>query len=270
MRSIARSLGVGYGSVHEVVQRAVAAELRWPLPVELDDAALEHVIYRGNQGRPRHRSEPDWTVFDTELRSRKGVTLQLLWLEYKQVHPDDGLQYAQFCVHYRQWQRTQDVVLRQPYRAGEKMFVDYAGQPLPILNPRTGELWPAALFIAALGASSMIFAEVHEAQTLPYWIGGHTHAVEYFEGAAVTVPDNPKTGGAPRLLVRARTEPHVCRVGCTLRHRYPARPSPPPGQSNRGSQRAAGGALDPRRPSPSHLDERGQRRMRRSRPCGKR
>jgi len=194
MRSIARSLGVGYGSVQEVLHRATAAGLRWPLPAELDDAALEQLLYRGNQGRPRCRPEPDWTVVDTELR-RKGVTRELLWLEYKQAHPNDGLQYAQFCAHYKQWRKTQDVVLRQSYRAGEKMFVDYAGQPLPILNPRTGESHPAALFVAALGASSLVYAEAQAAPTLPHWIGGHTHAVEYFQGVPeVTVPDNAKTG----------------------------------------------------------------------------
>jgi len=192
MRSIARSLGVAYGSVHEVLQRATAAGLRWPLPAELDDAALERLLYRGHQG-PQRLATPDWVVIDTELR-RKGVTRELLWLEYKQAHPDDGYQYAQFCEHYKRWRKTQDVVLRQSYRAGEKMFVDYAGQPLPILNPRTGEIRRASLFVAALGASSQIYAEAQEAETLPYWIEGHTHAVEYFQGVpAVTVPDNPKT-----------------------------------------------------------------------------
>jgi transposase len=116
------------------------------LPAELDDEALRQLLYRGNQGRPRRRVEPDWAVVDTELRQQKAVTLQLLWLEYKQAHPDDGLQYTQFCVSYRQWRRTQDVVLRQVYRAGEKMFVDYAGQPVPIRDPQTGAIWPAALF----------------------------------------------------------------------------------------------------------------------------
>jgi len=110
IRSIARSLGVGYGSVHDVLQRAAAAGLCWPLPVALDDEALAQQLYRGNQGRPRRRAEPDWTVVDTELR-RKGVTRELLWLEYKQAHPDDGLQYTQFCVHYKRWRQTQDVVL---------------------------------------------------------------------------------------------------------------------------------------------------------------
>jgi transposase len=194
MRSIARSLGVAYGSVQVVLQRAEAAELRWPLPEELDDEALGRLLYQGNQGRPRCRPEPDWATVDRELR-RKGVTRELLWLEYKQAHPVDGLQYAQFCTHYRQWHQTQDLVLRQPYRAGEKMFVDYAGQTLPVLNPETGEIRSAFLFLATLGASGLTFAEAHEAQTLPYWIGGHTHAVEYCQGVPeITVPDNPPTG----------------------------------------------------------------------------
>jgi transposase len=194
MRSIARSLGVAYSSVQEALQKAEAAGLRWPLPAELDDEALARLLYPGNQGRPRRRPEPDWTTVDLELR-RKGVTRELVWLEYKQAHPVDGLQYAQFCVRYRQWRQTQDIALRQPYRAGEKMFVDYAGQTLPVLDRQTGERRTASLFLAALGASGMTFAEAHEAQTLPYWIGGHTHAVEYFQGVpAVTVPDNTPTG----------------------------------------------------------------------------
>ncbi len=193
MRSIAHSLGVSYGSVHEVVRRATAAELRWPLPPELDDAGLERALYTGNQGRPRVRPEPDWPTVDRELR-RKGVTLQLLWLEYKHGHPD-GLQYTQFCQHFARWQATQDVVLRQTYRAGEKMFVDYAGPRLPVVNPRTGEIRDASLFVAALGASSMTFAEAHEDRTLPRWIGGNTHALEYFHGVpAAVVCDNLKTG----------------------------------------------------------------------------
>ena len=160
----------------------------------MDDEALARLLYQGNQGRPRRRPEPDWATVDLELR-RKGVTRELLWLEYKQLHPVDGLQYAQYCAHYRQWHQTQDIVLRQPYRAGEKMFVDYAGQTLPVLNRQTGEMRSAFLFLAALGASSMTYAEAQEAQTLPHWIGGHTRAVEYFQGVpAVTVPDNTTTG----------------------------------------------------------------------------
>jgi len=193
MRSIAQSLGMSYGSVHEVVRRAAAAALPWPLPPDLDEAALERALYVGTQGRPRVRPEPDWLGVDRELR-RKGVTLQLLWLEYKHAHPD-GLQYTQFCLHFSRWQATQDVVLRQTYRAGEKMFVDYAGPALPVVHPRTGDIRHASLFVAALGASSMTFAEAHEDRTLPRWIGGNTHAVEYFQGVPeAVVCDNLKTG----------------------------------------------------------------------------
>ena len=150
MRSIAQSLGVGYGTVHDVLHRAAAADLRWPLPAELDDGELEGLLYQGHQGRPRRRPDPDWAVVDMELR-RKGVTLELLWLEYKQAHPAEGYQYSQFCFHYRQWRQAQNVVLRQSYRGGEKMFVDYAGQTLPIVDLATGGA--AYLFVSAPAAS---------------------------------------------------------------------------------------------------------------------
>jgi transposase len=193
MRSIAQSLGMSYGSVHEVVRRATEAALAWPLPAELDEAALERALYAGHQGRPRVRPEPDWPAVDRELRQRKGVTLQLLWLEYKHAH-SDGLQYTQYCQHFARWQRTQDVVLRQSYRAGEKMFVDYAGPGLPVVDPGTGEIRYASLFVAALGASSMTFAEAHENRTLPHWIGGNTRALEYYRGVPeVVVHDNLRT-----------------------------------------------------------------------------
>ena len=153
MRSIAQSLGVGYGTVHDVLHRAAAADLRWPLPAELDDGELEGLLYQGHQGRPRRRPDPDWAVVDMELR-RKGVTLELLWLEYKQAHPAEGYQYSQFCFHYRQWRQAQNVVLRQSYRGGEKMFVDYAGQTLPIVDLATGEVEPAYLFVSVLVVAS--------------------------------------------------------------------------------------------------------------------
>ncbi len=193
LRQIARSLSVAYGTVHGVIQRAEAAALSWPLPAEVDEAALERLLYPGNQGRPRRRPEPDWPGIDAELR-RKGVTLELLWLEYKREHPD-GYQYSQFCDRSRRWRATQDVVLRQSYRAGEKLFVDYAGQTLPIVDPQTGDVREAQLFVAVLGASSYTFVEAHAAQDLPSWIGGHCRAVEFFGGVpTIVVPDNLKAG----------------------------------------------------------------------------
>jgi transposase len=179
-RQIARSLNLAYSSVHDVLHRAQAAGLTWPLDPEQDDGEVEQRLYQGNQGRPRSRPEPDWPRLDVELR-RKGVTLELLWLEYKSAHPE-GYQYAQFCVHYRRWRQRIDVVLRQPYRAGEKLFVDYAGQTLPIVDGATGEVRQAQLFVAVLGASNYTYAEAQWAQDLPSWIGGHTRALAFFDG----------------------------------------------------------------------------------------
>ncbi len=159
MRQIAQSAGVGLASVSDRIHRAEAVGLGWPLAPDLDDRALERLLYPGAPGRPHTgRVEPDWAAIDAELR-RKGVTLELLWIEYKREHPE-GYQYTWFCQRYRRWQRQVDPVLRQPYRAGEKLFVDYAGQTLPILDPETGELREAVLFVAVLGASNYTYAEL--------------------------------------------------------------------------------------------------------------
>ncbi len=199
--------GSSYGSVHEVVQRATAAGLQWPLPAELDDEALERLLYRGNQGRPRGGQSP---TGPSSIASCGGKASRCNSCGSSTNRPTPtGLQYTQFCVHFPQLaDRPRTSCSGRPIGPARRCSSTTPGQPLPILNPRTGEIRPASLFVAALGASSMIFAEAHEAQTLPHWIGGHTHAVEYFQGVPeAAMPDNPKTGVAPRLLVRARTEP---------------------------------------------------------------
>jgi transposase len=194
MRQIAQSTGVGLASVSDRIHRAEAAGLQWPVAAELDDGGLEHLLYPSVQGRPVVvRPEPDWAVVDAELR-RKGVTLELLWIEYKRAQPD-GYQYSWFCERYHRWKQRVDPVLRQTYRAGEKLFVDYAGQTLPIVEPATGEVRQAVLFVAVLAASNYTYAELQAAADLPSWIGGHTRALEFFRGApALVISDNLKAG----------------------------------------------------------------------------
>ncbi len=137
---------------------------------------------------------PDFAWMHEQLRRCKHLTLQLLWEEYKQAHPD-GYQYSQFCELYRRWVRKIDVVLRQEHRAGEKMFVDHAGQTVPIIDKETGEVRKAFIFVAVLGASNYTYAEATWKRDLPSWIGSHSRAVEFYGGVpAVTVPDNWKTG----------------------------------------------------------------------------
>lgn len=126
--------------------------------------------------------------------SRPGVTLKLLWWEYKELHPD-GFQYTQFCHHYRQWAKQLDVVMRQHHKAGEKVFVDWAGQTVPIYDPISGRVYEAYLFVATLGASNYSFAHLFPSMELKYWILGHCLAFEFFGGVPlVVVPDNLKTG----------------------------------------------------------------------------
>ena len=125
---------------------------------------------------------------------KKGVTLQLLWYEYKRANPD-GYQYSQFCHLYHQWAGKLDVCLRQTYRAGEKLFVDYAGQTIPVTDPVTGKIREAYLFVATLGASNYTYVEAGFAQDLPSWINAHVRALDFFGGVPeIIIPDNLKFG----------------------------------------------------------------------------
>ena len=191
-REIAQSCGIARSSVAECLGRATAAGLTWPLAPGLDDGTLEARLYRRPGPPPGQRPLPDWAIVHQELRQR-GVTLQLLWQEYKAGDPA-GLQYSQFCVHYRQWVKTLDLSLRQEHRAGEKLFLDYAGQSLWVTNPTTGERSPVALFVAVLGASNYTSAEATRAADLPSWIASHVRAFAYLGGVpAALIPDNHKS-----------------------------------------------------------------------------
>lgn len=227
-RQVGAATGLPYTTVADYLGRARRAGLAWPLPEGLDDRALEGRLFASTALPPTHaRPLPEWPAVHRELR-RPGVTLQLLWMEYKERHAD-GYQYTQFCRHYRAWQRQLDVVMRQEHRAGERMFVDYPGQTLPIVDPATGEVTQAELFVAVLGASSYTYAEATPSQALPDWIAGHVHAFEYFGGApGIIVPDNLRAG-----VTRAhRYEPELNRTYAEMAAHYgcaviPARPARP-------------------------------------------
>ena len=133
-REIAAMLRISHSTVGSYVRRAREAGVSWPLPDELDDARLEAALYPPTPPSPVPRPEPDWARVHRELARHKGVTLQLLWLEYREAHPD-GYQYSRFCERYREWRGRLDVVLRQVYRTGEKAFVDYAGPTVEVTGP---------------------------------------------------------------------------------------------------------------------------------------
>ncbi len=193
-RQIAKSCGIARSTVKEYLDRIQKAGIPWPLPPEWDDATLESRLFPPVPLiSPEKRQMPSMEYLHQE-RKKKGMTLQLLWHEYKEANPE-GYQYSQFCELYRQWVDKLDVCLRQEYRAGEKLFVDYAGQTLPLHDPFTGQTREAYLFVATLGASNYTFAEASLTQDLPSWIQSHVHAFEFFNGVAqILVPDNLKAG----------------------------------------------------------------------------
>jgi transposase len=188
-RQIAKSCSICHATVREYLTRAQLAGLSWPVPEDLDDGALEDLLFPSpTKNASRQRQVPPMEYLF------QGVTLQLLWFEYKEANPE-GYQYSQFCNRYRRWVKKLDVVLRQEHRAGEKLFIDYAGQTVPIIDRLTGHSTEAQIFVATLGASNYTYAEAMLAQDLPSWIKAHVHAFEFLQGVPqILVPDNLKAG----------------------------------------------------------------------------
>ena len=192
VRKIAASLQISSGSAGNYLHRFNACGLTWP--TSLSDAELERLLFPPAPTVPSdQRPIPDWAWVHTELR-RPGVTLALLWQEYRLSHPQ-GFQYSWFCEHYRLWAAKVDVAMRQEHRAGEKLFVDYAGQTVPVIDRQTGEIRQAQVFVAVLGASSYTFAEATWSQTLPDWLGSHARCLAFLGAAPqILVPDNLRSG----------------------------------------------------------------------------
>jgi transposase len=226
-REIAQSLSLGKSTVGDCLRRAASAGLVWPLDAALDDVLLEAKLYHTSSSQ-RTRVMPDLRYVHEELR-RKGVTLQLLWQEYKEDHPDDGYQYSQFCELHRTYTGKLDLVLRQEHRAGEKMFVDFSGDGFALIDASTGEIIRAELFVAVLGASSYTYFEVTPSQDLHCWIQAHIHAYEFFAGVTeITVPDQTRTA----ITHPCRYEPDLHRTYEDMARHYhtvviPARPGHP-------------------------------------------
>jgi transposase len=226
---IARSCAIGQATVHRYLQKAAAAGLTWPLPEDVDDRRLEELLFPAPP-RPSQsvRPLPDFAEVRRQLQTHKHLTLQLIWEEYRQTQ-SDGYGYSRFCELYDRWHRNQDVVLRQEHRAGEKLFVDWAGDPIPLYDPRTGEMQPAWLFVAVLGASTYTFARAAVSQDLGNWVECHVAAFEYCQGTPrLVVPDNPRTA----VNRACRYEPDLNRTYHEMALHYgvavmPARPRKP-------------------------------------------
>lgn len=190
-RDIGKSLNISIGTISDYLSRAKAAGLSWPLPTLSEEALYAKLFLPADKLTPK-KTAPDGEWAHQELR-KKGVTLLLLWREYRQTHPD-GYGYTNFCNQYRAYAKQLSPVMRQVHKAGEKIFVDYAGMKMPWINPLTGEIHEAEIFVGALGASQFTFVEATATQQLPDWIEVHIHMFEYFGGVSeIVVPDNLKS-----------------------------------------------------------------------------
>jgi len=227
-RQMAASLSIGRATLQGYLERTREAGLSWPLPEDLSDFDLERMLYpRTAREASQRATQPDWAHIHRELR-RKGVTLSLLWEEYRADHPE-GYGYSRFCELYTRWEGKLSPVMRQRHPAGERLFVDYAGLTIDVIDPETGEVCAAQLFVATLGASNYTYSEATWTQGLPDWIASHERAFAFFGGVpAQVVCDNLKSGVTKACFY----EPAVNRTYADLAAHYdtavvPARPHKP-------------------------------------------
>lgn len=230
-RQIAHSCGVGRTTVREYLQRAEQAGVTWPLPEAMTEGDLEALLFPPPPLGSGTRSLPDWKQVHEELKGR-GVTLFVLWEEYKAAHPE-GFQYSRFCDLYGAWRGKLPVWMHQEHQAGEKLFIDYAGMTMPVHDRKSGELRQAQIFVATMGASYYTYAEAAWTQTLPDFIASHVRAFAYFGGVCeLLVPDNLRSA----VSYSCRYEPDANHTYTRLAEHYgaailPARPRKPKDKS---------------------------------------
>jgi transposase len=233
LRAIQQSLNVSYGTVSNYIRRAEQAGLGWPLPPDIDERTLGRLLFpsAGSQGHQGF-AELDYVSIYQELKSPL-VTKFLLWQEYREHHPEDGYSYAQYCHRYLAWQQVQKPSMRQQHKAGEKLFIDYCGPTMDIVNPDTGEVRTAQLFVATWGASNYTYAEATWSQNQADFINAHVRAFEFFRGTPkIVVPDNLKSG----VIKTHRYEPDINPAYQQMAEHYqvaiiPARPYRPKDKS---------------------------------------
>ena len=228
-REVGRQLGVARSTVQDNLERAKKAGLAWPLAPDLTDDVLEQRLFSKAGYIPgvRRRPEPDWATLAREMK-RPGVNLQVLWEEYRDIHRT-GYGYSRFCDLFREFERRLSPVMRQHHVAGDKLFVDYSGKKVGIVDPATGVVREAEIFVGVLGASNYTYAEATFTQSLPDWIGAHVRMFRFLGGVPrLLIPDNLKSG----VVKASFYDPEINRSYGAMAAHYdvgivPARPRKP-------------------------------------------
>src|SRR5262252_1451366 len=216
IRQVSRATGIGKSTVGEFVARAKVIGITWPIPPEISDAELEARLFTpaGFHQAPT-RPVPDWAKVHQELK-RRHVTLMTLWEEYR-AEVSNGHGYSRYCQLYSEWKRCLSVTMRQTHLAGDKLFVDWAGDKVPIIDRLTGEVHEASIFVAVMGASSYSYCEARWTEALPDWIGAHVNTLHFLGGIMkAVVPDNLKVG----ITKPSRYEPGINKTYQELADHY--------------------------------------------------
>jgi transposase len=224
---IKRATKICRKTVREYITRAKAIGLTYALIQDKTESEVYELIFP-QQAKQQVQPLPDWKTVHLEITTHKSVTIFTLWEEYIQTYPE-GYKYSQFCDLYRTWRKTLDYSMRQIHKAGEKMFTDYSGMTMPVIDQQTGEVRQAEIYVSVLGASNYAYAEATWSQSLPDWINSHIRTFEYFGGVPeIEVPDNLKSG----ISKACRYEPDVNPAYQDMAMHYgiaviPARPAAP-------------------------------------------
>ena len=214
-REISEATGVGKTAVYEYIRRAEAIGITWPVAEEIDDATLERRLFACPGALVLERNAVDWAQVHEELK-RRGVTLLLLWQEYR-AGDQQGYGYSRYCDLYGEWRRRISATMRQTHVAGEKLFVDFAGVTIAVFDAASGQVRVAHIFIAALGASNYTYAEARWSEGLLDWIGAHVNALTALGGVPkAVVCDNLKAG----VTKPSRYEPGINRTYQDLADHY--------------------------------------------------
>ena len=210
-REVASGAGCSLGMVNAILARAKGAKVQDPLRLETKE--LGSIVYPPEKGGKK--AAPDFSHIDREIK-KKGVTLFLLWEEYKQLHPE-GCMYSQFCAKYREYRKKNSVYMRKTYKAGERMQVDWAG--LAMKYWESGRERVAYLFVAVLPASSYLYAQPFADMKMESWIEGHVKTFEFFGGVPqLLVSDNTKTA----VTKASRYETELNKTYCEMAQFYGA------------------------------------------------
>ena len=211
-RAIATHCGMARRSVASVLERFAASGLSWPEAGDMAEEALEAALFPApTQAAPQQ--EVDWAKVETDL-SEQGVTLKLLWEEWRETHPG-GMSYPTWCRRFREWRPRRDATMRQNRRPGERLFVDYAGMTIPIMID--GAEHEAQVFVASMGVSGRLYAEATLSQKIEDWCASHVRCFEDMGCVPqVVVPDNIK----PAVIKPSRYEPVLNETYADLLEHY--------------------------------------------------